>query len=329
MTLRGAVTQVFVILLKVGVTFGLAWLVFRNYDFQRVAVMLEQFDRRWLATIIFMSLLQVILLALRWRLLHQRLTGTFLPFPLSLLATGRSLLLGQLLPAVVGADSVRIAVIAHKAGLKNAIRSVATDRIVGLWALGFVVLITSPGFALEIDNDLLAAEIAVAAAIGMAIFFALLRRPILLRRIRIVGGVFAQAASDTARVLRWPSGLWMSTLSISIHALSILLFVALLRGLHNEVPVAACFAIIPATMLIASLPISLGGWGVREATIAAAFAAIGADPVAGTTASILYGLSSPLAGAVCELFAIIVGTGASKSDSASPNAVPEPKETLR
>jgi glycosyltransferase 2 family protein len=89
------------------------------------------------------------------------------------------------------------------------------------------------------------------------------------------------------------------------HATSALAFVALVRTVDPGVsPVVSTLVILPA-LLILAVPISLAGWGVREAAIASGFAMFGADPVPAVTASILFGLSGPVSGAATELLGLL------------------------
>jgi uncharacterized membrane protein YbhN (UPF0104 family) len=46
------------------------------------------------------------------------------------------------------------------------------------------------------------------------------------------------------------------------------------------------------TFILASLPISVGGWGTREAAAVAAFAAVGVPAPAAVAMALLYGLAA-------------------------------------
>src|SRR5262249_15187634 len=58
-----------------------------------------------------------------------------------------------------------------------------------------------------------------------------------------------------------------------------------------------CVVLVPPALLALVLPISLAGWGGRGGGLVAAFSLVHADPAAGAAASVMLGLTTPLAGA--------------------------------
>ena len=50
--------------------------------------------------------------------------------------------------------------------------------------------------------------------------------------------------------------------------------------------------IVPTVLMVSSLPVSIGGWGVREAGLAAGFIVLGHSPSHAITISLLIGLSN-------------------------------------
>jgi hypothetical protein len=53
-----------------------------------------------------------------------------------------------------------------------------------------------------------------------------------------------------------------------------------------------CFLVVPTIILIASLPISIGGWGVREAALAVGFSALGQPASVAVATSLIIGLAN-------------------------------------
>ena len=74
------------------------------------------------------------------------------------------------------------------------------------------------------------------------------------------------------------------------------LFLALALGIGIS-PIDA-FTLVPSALLIAMLPISLAGWGVREVIFIQAFSLAGVVPNHALALSILYGLVGLLTGLV-------------------------------
>jgi glycosyltransferase 2 family protein len=300
---RRRVTRGAVFLLRLAVT-GLALgFLLTRYD---VAPTL---DLVWRAANLYLGLacagagVHVMLMVWRWQVLCKLLSGKRLAFSYLLIGFGRSLLLGQVLPSSVGADAIRVMTVARDAGFGLAVRSVVCDRLLGLLALLTLVVATLPLFARSTGNAALVAGIllfvlAAAAALVLTSCF-----PGIIGRIPLVGRNLGVSASDLRLVITsWTGAASIGGLAIAAHLISVLVFAGFAKGLGSSTTLLDSIAIVPVALLVTSVPISLGGWGVREAALASSFAAIGADPLVGAVASVLFGLSSPLTGAVIELF---------------------------
>jgi len=87
------------------------------------------------------------------------------------------------------------------------------------------------------------------------------------------------------------------------------------------------FMLIPPIMLITMLPISIAGWGVREATMMVAFGYAGLAQTDGTMVSILFGAVSFLvgcAGGVVWIFSAEKGNSAMQvADTGVPTLLGE------
>ena len=77
--------------------------------------------------------------------------------------------------------------------------------------------------------------------------------------------------------------------------------------------------LIPPIMLITMLPISIAGWGVREATMMVAFGYAGLAQMDGTVVSILFGMVYFIVGAMGGLVWIL----SAEKTAAIPSEIPE------
>jgi hypothetical protein len=68
--------------------------------------------------------------------------------------------------------------------------------------------------------------------------------------------------------------------------------IALALGLN--VSVTDCLVLVPVVVLAATIPISVGGWGVRESAIVVLFATIGVSTGHALTLSVLFGIAGIL-----------------------------------
>lgn len=289
-------------LLRLGVTLGAVWLVFHNVDWTNLARLLAHAGIGLLALSMVPLVAQFIACVWRWQIVIAMLSGVAVSAPLLAISLGRSLLIGQYLPSTVGSDVVRAALVGRRTGIVIAVRSVICDRVVGLVVLLAMVVATLPLFAIRVDRGAALAAVAALSIGGLAAFLLFIARVDLLARLPYVGRHMALIATDLRQVFtRGRDSCYILLLSVAAQVFNVLLICGLARALASPISVLQCLLIVPPALLIASVPISLGGWGVREGALAAGFALVGAGSAAGVGASILYGLTSPLVGIIAEL----------------------------
>jgi uncharacterized membrane protein YbhN (UPF0104 family) len=95
-------------------------------------------------------------------------------------------------------------------------------------------------------------------------------------------------------------------ISMVVHALSILIVLCISAALAlDEVAWWQAAVVIPGTVLAMAIPLSLGGWGVRESSMVFGLASFGVPQAAALALSIGYGLVTVAAGVVglCFWFA--------------------------
>jgi hypothetical protein len=73
-----------------------------------------------------------------------------------------------------------------------------------------------------------------------------------------------------------------------------LLIWVLALGLQAKVTVVDCLVLVPPVVLVATLPISIAGWGAREVAMVTLFGFIGVPAAQSTVMSVLFGLSGIL-----------------------------------
>ncbi|HMN66225.1 MAG: flippase-like domain-containing protein [Burkholderiaceae bacterium] len=231
----------------------------------------------------------------------------------------RAVAINALLPgAIVGGDVYR-AVALNRRGLPalEAGLSVFLDRLSGLWML--VVLGAAAAAWGVADATATAVALAPAAlrAPGAgalaALAACLLAAPalgiVVLRRLGAT--IAAQATTGNgwrARVaaIAQHRGAWRQyalqvVASLGVQLLSIGAFALGGRALGIELPAWSWAAVAVPVFLMATLPVSFGGWGTREAAAVVALAAFGIPAASAVGASVLYGLfalAQALAGGV-------------------------------
>jgi hypothetical protein len=80
------------------------------------------------------------------------------------------------------------------------------------------------------------------------------------------------------------------------HVFSALIVYALARVAGGAFHLTDCLLLTPPIMLVAALPISVGGWGVREQAFITGFNLVGVPAVQAVLVSVLFGIIVPAGG---------------------------------
>ncbi len=209
----------------------------------------------------------------------------------------------QVLPSTVGGDGARIWLFARKgAGWTNATYSVLVDRIAGVFALGLVVLVCLP-LTFSLIHDPIAR--AALSTIGFGVVASTLVFALLGVRFRwwldrwMLTRHLSAAARITALMCSFHrSAVVVIACSIAIHLTTVAVAWCCAKAVAAPITFAQVLFLMPPVLLIASVPISIAGWGVRESSMIVAFAYAGLDQSDGLTLSLLFGAASFFAGAI-------------------------------
>jgi uncharacterized membrane protein YbhN (UPF0104 family) len=309
--LRGAPKRVLLGVLQVAVTALALWLVLRPYDIATLLQLVSRASAIWLLAGAVLVILQLLILAWRWEILIRIMAGRQAALWPLVACMGRSILLGQILPASIGADAIRIGTLSRQTGIVIAVRTVFGDRLIGLLTLVIMVVVMLPVFGARTNSDVAFVSLAFASLGALIVFPLIAIYPHLFEYIPFFGHFSSIIATDLRMMfLGGRRGHMVLALSLLTHVMSVFVFAAFAQAVNSGILLSDSFLIIPIVQLITGLPISLGGWGMREGIIATSFSMIGADPVTGIAASILFGLTNPLLGLGTELLAFVVRPGA-------------------
>jgi glycosyltransferase 2 family protein len=287
---------------RLAVTLGAAWLIFVHIDWAVVLSLFLRTDPIRLALASLVLSFQFVIIVWRWQLAIELLGGGRAAGGPLAIALGRSMLIGQPLPSTVGGDAVRILILSRNTGLALAARSVICDRITALAVLVALVVVTLPFFASQVEAGPAFLALAAVSLGGAATLLLFLAHPRSVGALPWVGSHTATVAADARRVFMGGTrGYLMLFLALATHLFGVLLIYELARALAAPISLLDCLLIVPPTLLVSSVPISLGGWGVREGALAAGFVLVGTTSEAGVATSVLFGLTGPLIGLVTEL----------------------------
>jgi uncharacterized membrane protein YbhN (UPF0104 family) len=198
------------------------------------------------------------------------------------------------LPGLVGGDAVRVwATVKAGEPLVVSVNSVMLERASAVLSLLVLVAVTEPLLLERVPNlpgPWVFPLLTVGGIAGILVLSVMDHLPESLMRWRAVRGL-AYLAADTRRVaFHAKTGLPAFAAALVGNINLSLVMWALAVGLHIPVDVVDCLVLVPPVFLITTLPISIAGWGVREAAMVTSFGFIGIDSGQSLLLSLVFGI---------------------------------------
>jgi glycosyltransferase 2 family protein len=287
------------LVLKIGVSAGLIAFFCWHIDFASLIDGLNEQSAAWIAATALVGLLQIALLGFRWQQILCALGGEN-GLGSALAVTFMGCFFGAFLFGPTGGDVAR-AVLAptHSLGRRRVVHSVLFERLASVVGLG---LAAAPMIAFSASR----------LGGGWPLLVAIAMVPLPFAAMAVVRGVaeasrerdnavfhalrdFDQSRRHLVRV--WPR----FAFAVAIAAIGQLLVAVeawcLSQSQHLGVPLVDFAILMPTVMLLVALPISAGGWGVREGAIVAALALVGV----GTAPALLLSVELGVIGTLVSL----------------------------
>ena len=283
--------------LKAVLSILLIFYVLRDVDFDKLLVQLSEASVTMVVASTFILTLQFVVATARWQAVLGVL-GVAMHFMSALKIIFISNFFNQILPSSIGGDAVRIYK-AHKAGLALAtsINSVLLERVATILGLFLLVVAFQP-FFMNRGGDMgpqwLLGILTIIAFLGTGMLMLLDRLPAKFSRWRLVRGG-AKLAQDTRTVflnLRHTSYILLLSVFGHINIVVGVWVLGLALGLGEQLTLINSMVLIPLVLLVTTLPISIAGWGVREASMVTAFGFIGIAPENALILSVVFGLQT-------------------------------------
>ena len=289
------VGKVAIAALKIAITGGCFWYLSRQIDAASVAAGMAKMDLRWVGLATLLMMLEIPLVGLRWRAVVNAMseTGWRAPPGTMVLIAAIGSFFSQVLPSIAG-EGIRSWLLARLGcGWRVGITSVLIDRAIGvglLFVLTVAILLLPSGMAaLGGFRD------HVLALYGTCIVLAVLGLLVLPRIIPLL---------ERYRYLRWASSLMASLrrvligrsahvvlgLGLAVHALTILALWCVGRAQGLTLPMSDAAVLFVVVLGVALVPISIGGWGVRELAIVSLLARHGLPAEQALLFSVCFGI---------------------------------------
>ena len=286
-----------VLVLKVVVSVGLLALLISRSDAPKLWAYVRTASIAWLVAALALYLLMVLASAWRWGLL---LDAQAVPVPARTLI-GSFLVatfFNNFLPSNIGGDVVRIADTAGPAGSRTlAATVVLVDRAIGL--LGLVLLAAVAGSvvgdtgASPVPAHLLwvgfgAATVAAAPAFLAPAWVIRLLGPLRRLNPEWVGARLDRLAGVLHNFRQAPVALaWCFVGAVLVQAILVGFYAAIAHAIGVAISPWHMAVLVPVSFLVQMLPVSVNGFGLREATFSFYFARLGLPIEAALVISLL------------------------------------------
>jgi uncharacterized membrane protein YbhN (UPF0104 family) len=306
---RGAVK----LAIKGLLTAVLLWAAFRTVELDAVAKLLSGIDVWWGLAALGMTGMIIVADAILLMVV-MRIFGRSVSSRTALLYSLVGWFFSNVAPSTVGGDIFRgIQLSRLGTPVRVAVRVILAIRLLSLATL---VLVMFAGFPMALglvhdqrDIVLLGSVLIISAAALLAIYllaefrwpFPALDRWAIVDKLKTVSRDFQSFIRPSGEV----ASAWLS--SGAQHVFRVGALACLAAGLGLAIPFELLFALTPAALLVAMVPISFGGWGVRELTFVYFLGTAGVSAEAALSLSVAYGLLRILVGTVGGATWVLIG----------------------
>lgn len=273
---------------RVLVSLAILLLLSRVLDAGSIAARLADLHGEWVAVALALSVVQVVLSAGRWQYTAARL-GVELARAVAVREYYLATFLNQVLPGGVMGDVSRAWRHRGDAGLTGpaAVHAVILERTSGQLVMLGVAAVSLVVIGLGIGGRSAAALLGLLLLAGGAT--ALIARAALprLRALPVAGRLL----TDARRALfDTPAWIVQSTTSLLVVASYVATWVAATRAVGIDTPTSTLLPLVAPVLVTMLIPVTVAGWGVREAGAAALWSSVGLTAADGVAVSVAYGL---------------------------------------
>jgi uncharacterized membrane protein YbhN (UPF0104 family) len=273
--------------LKGVVSLALLAVLLSRVELPRLWTVARNASAAWLVAALGLYVAMLLVSAWRWGLL-LRAQRIWLPFRRLTSSFFVATFFNNFLPSNIGGDVVRVSDTARAAGSKTlATTIVLIDRGIGLLALVLIAAIgasSASGFGPEsagVSPEVLWAGFGLAAVVAtpallMPQEFMRLLQPLRILHPEWVGERLSRMADALARFREAPGALaWCFAGGIAVQAILVAFYAAVASSMQIPIGSMELAVIVPITFIVQMLPVSMNGFGVREATFGFYFSRLG------------------------------------------------------
>lgn len=294
-------TQMGILVGKLVVTGFLLWFLLREVDLGPVAMRFGNIQEEWVFAAILLLFGQLLLTGVRWYYVGQLVgAGIRIQLATRLILVGQ--FFNQVLPSSVGGDAVRAWLLSREGiSIRHALVSVICDRSAALVMLAVIVACTLPIVLLSGKAEIPSARILTIGIVALTVIGLLFLflwgnsfsvwliglprvRPlgVLVRDLRLV-------------LLSSRKSLWVIGLSVVVQTMVVMTVYFCALALDIRLGLVHLL-MLPLIMLVASIPISFAGWGLRESAMVTGLGFGGIPAPESLAISVCFGIAQVIIG---------------------------------
>lgn len=283
-----------IILVKLAISVALIWFAFSKIDTAGAFKLLRSINPGVVALALAMLALQQFAAGVRFhrllRLLHAPVS-----LPTAVDAVFVGVFFSQTFISFIGGDAMRVwRIAASRVPVSSAFKAVLVDRVLGFVALMALIVAGLPLLFRIMTDPGQRVGVTVAVILGLLgtmVFLLMNRLHAASRRWRIF-----RIASDISSVAWSISGRpaeisYLLGVSLLIQIINVVVMFVIALGLGVPARFVDFLVLVPPVLLLAMLPISFSGWGVREGAMALALGLVGIGAERSVAMSVCFGLS--------------------------------------
>lgn len=284
------------IAVKLAVSVALLWMLFRRADVSAMGTQFRQMNFGWMLAALSTYGLMLVVSAWRWQLLLdvQRIPVGFGHLTSSFLV---ATFFNNFLPSNIGGDVVRVADTASYAGSKTVATTIVfIDRVLGLIALlavaaGASALAAFAGVPLTGVGYIWVSLAGVLAGLLFVLWypegFARVMHGVAGGRGERIQVRLLNLLGAIARFAEQPRLLGVAFAgALAVQFLLVVFYVCAAHSLAVPLPLMAASVVVPVSLAVQMIPVSINGFGVREAVFAFFFASLGLNVGSALTLSL-------------------------------------------
>ena len=245
-----------------------------------------------LVTCFFLLLSQLIITGIRWHVLIKTMSGS-LPLKNCIKLYWIGMFFSQMLPTSIGGDVVRVILIDEKYfSRKKAFASIILERFIGLGILVIGALFYLMPLLAEVEIPSHTIYIFTTCCIfGVLMFKILENNAIFIELRKFIVLIIFECTNGLLILIKSPGVLFkFLILSIMSHSLLITAAYLLITDLNGIVAIFPIIGTMACVMVLAALPLSINGWGVREGAMLLLLTQVGVSAEAAIASGISLGV---------------------------------------